>query len=90
VTEPTLADSLWADEAYRERIGILLAAMRLLWPMTATLDQVVEYKAHLTLFRMHGGIDEHLFTEGMKSADTMQQRIADVSVCRSIGTLTRS
>ena len=71
----THPEALWNDAAYQHRIGTLAGRVNRPWPMTCDIADVVEYRAHLVLFRMHNEIEEGIFEVGMKAAAAMEERI---------------
>jgi hypothetical protein len=67
----TIADQRWEDPAYRLRIAYL--ADQIFGRHAApTLDEVIEYKAHITMERMSGtalhGLREEHYEKAMRRA----------------------
>jgi hypothetical protein len=72
----SVPEELWNQIAYQHRISTLANRVRMPWPLTCALDDVIEYRAHLVLFRLHNEIAEFMFDEGMAWAAAMEERIA--------------
>lgn len=71
------------DPSYRERVADLALAV---WGSSnggpvCTLGQIEEYRAHLVLERMVGGIGEGMFDRAMNMAEMAELRVILIARC---------